>query len=228
MISRELAFVLGLSFFLSLFPLGRTILFPFQIFTTWAHECCHALTATILGGSSIKITIAANGSGLTHYNIVPNRIKKGIISSAGYLGTSALGCAIFYLTIHAGQPHSLFTPRTLAISLSAMMGISLLFWMRNALGFFSILLLGTALASLQYSDFNRYTQTILLFISIQTALNALFDLRTLFTLGSSKSNTSDAHAMQKLFILPHWFWSLSWLVLSLFMMYETVKITSSR
>lgn len=225
LLSHRLYLLLGLSLTLSFFGWGRRILFPFQIFTTWVHECWHALVAMVLGGESIKITLATDGSGLTHYKIPSGRLRQAVIASAGYLGASATGCFIFYLALNVGKPSELWNLHSMVITFCALIVFTLLFWIRNAFGFFSVLLLGGAIAALNYSPFNRYAQEVFLFLAIQTALNALFDIRTLLSLGSSSKIASDAHTMQKLFYLPHWFWAISWLTLSMFMMYYTLVKT---
>jgi len=222
-LSLRLELLLGLSLILSFFSWGRRVLFPFQIFTTWVHECCHAVVALLLGGDAISITISPDGSGLTHYKIPPGKFRQAMIASAGYLGSSAGGCLILTLAVSAEKPSQYWSTHSMVIALCSLIGLSLLFWIRNAFGFFSALLLGGALATLNYSPMNQYAREVLLFLSIQTALNALFDIRTLFDLGSSKKNTSDAHVMQKLFYLPHWFWAISWLSISLLLMFWTVR-----
>ncbi len=222
-LSLQLIALLSISLFLSFFDFGRKLLFPIQVFTTWIHECCHALSAALLGGQAIRITLAPDGSGLTHYRISRGRLKQALIASSGYLGASAFGCALFYFTVHTQRSPIYSSPRTLAIILSVLIGLSLVVWIRNAFGFLSTVLLAVALAGLTYPPFTQYLHSILLFLAIQTALNALFDIRTLFSLGSQAKATSDAHQMAKLFYFPHWCWSFCWLIMSAAMMAWTVQ-----
>ena len=222
---HRLEILLGVSLVLSLFSWGRRVLFPFQIFTTWVHECCHGVTALILGGKSISISLSTDGSGLTHFRIPEGRLRHGIIASAGYLGASLSGCLIFALAVHTEKASHFLSVRTMVISLCGSVLLSLVFWIRNVFGFFSVLILAGALASLNYSPIDHYAHEVILFLAIQTGLNALFDIRTLFGFKSSKANMSDAHTLQKLFFLPYWCWGLSWLVLSLAMMLWTVQHT---
>ena len=223
-LSLRLELLLGLSLVLSFFSWGRRVLFPFQIFTTWIHECCHAVTALLLGGSSIRITISPDGSGLTHYQITSGKIRQAIIASAGYLGASVCGCFIFLLAVGTEKLPHYWNVHSMVIFLCVLIGLSLLIWIRNAFGFFSTLILGGAIFALNYSPLDHYANEVLLFISIQTALNALFDIRMLLGLNSSKKNTSDAHILQKIFYLPHWFWAITWLSISMLMMYGTLRL----
>jgi hypothetical protein len=223
LLQQRLLILLTFSLLLSFFSWGKTVLYPIQIFTTWVHECCHALTATLLGGDSIKITLATDGSGLTHYQIPKSKLRHATIASAGYLGASLIGCLLFYLAIQTERPTVFWNVHHLALFLSGLMILSLVFWIRNFFGAFSVLLLAGALASLNYSPMNQYAHEVLLFLAIQTSLNSLFDIRTLFSLGSSSAKMSDAHTLQKLFWLPHWVWAMLWLSVSITMIYVTIQ-----
>ena len=224
-LSHRLELLLGLSLTLSFFSFGKKVLYPIQLFTTWLHECCHAITALILGGHSIHITISSDGSGLTHFSIPKGKLRHGIIASSGYVGASLCGCLIFALSMGTEKLPKYFNIQALVFCLCILIILSLTFWIRNFFGFVSVLLLGAALASLNYPPMKQYSQEVLLFIGIQTALNAAFDIRTLFSVKISKGNVSDAHTMQKLFHLPHSFWAMLWLSLSFMMIYFTAKLT---
>jgi hypothetical protein len=226
-LNHRLELLLAISLVLSFFPWGKRILFPFQLFTTWIHECCHGIMAILMGGSVLRVTIESDGSGLTHYKIPSGRLRQAMVASSGYLGSSMIGCALFYLSVRSNSAAQLLSSRILVFSLCGLIGLSLLFWIRNVFGFVSTLTLGVALGLMNYTPASRYASDVLDFIAIQTALNALFDIRTLFGLGTSKGITSDAHTMQKLFWFPHWLWAFSWLCLSAFMMYWTVIKTIS-
>ena len=220
---HRLELLLGLSLFLSFFSWGRRVLYPFQIFTTWIHECCHAITAALLGGEAISITLSSDGSGLTRYKITKGTLKHAIIASAGYLGASLSGCFIFFLAVSA-EHSSRLNIRSLVIFLCTAIVLSLAFWIRNAFGFFSLLVLAAALGALNFPPAHQYAHEVLLFLAVQAGLNALFDIRILFGLGS-RGGTSDAHTLQKLFYLPHYFWALAWLGLSISMMIWTIQQT---
>ena len=225
-LSLRLEVFFALSILFSFFSWGKRVLFPFQIFTTWVHECWHAITALLLGGSSIRITIDADGSGLTQYKIENDRLKQALIASSGYLGASLSGCLLFYLTVKAGSSIRFFNTHGLLMLLCSMTGLSLIFWIRNVFGAFSTLLIASVFAGLLfYPKVQSYAHDVLLFLAIQTALNALFDIRTLFGLSSSKKQTSDAHQLQKLFFLPHWIWAILWLAISVCMMLWTLQKT---
>ncbi|RYZ79181.1 MAG: M50 family peptidase [Proteobacteria bacterium] len=202
--------------------LGRKIFYPFQLFTTWVHECAHAVSAFLLGAQSISITLAPDGSGLTRYRLKAGRLRQGIITSSGYLGATLAGCGLFFLNIRYQQGHPIISQRTLLITLSSITILSLLIWIRNGFGILVVLALGAVLASFVYfPQLFPYARFALLFLSIQTALQSLFDIRTLFAVSSKRG--SDAHALAKLWILPHWFWAGTWMGMSLTSIFFTYR-----
>jgi hypothetical protein len=223
----QIEILLALALLLSFFSWGKRVLFPFQIFTTWVHECWHAVVASLLGASDVSITLATDGSGLTRYRIPKSRFAQGLVASAGYLGSSLTGCVIFFLSTQTKEQRLHVSSQTLLLSLCAAIVFSLIFWIRNIFGWVVVAIMGVALASLVYfPSAQPYIQPVMIFIGIQTALNALFDIRVLFSIESSKGVASDAHTLQRLFFLPAWFWALLWLATSLAFMYLTFKLSS--
>jgi hypothetical protein len=213
---HQLEILLGISLLLSFFSWGKRLLFPFQIFTTWIHECAHAVMAVLMGGGSIRITLAPDGSGLTHYSIPKSKFRHAMVASAGYLGASATGCLLFFLS-------QSWNARSLIFTLCSLIVFTLVIWIRNGFGWVSVAILGAGLGALCYPVAEPYANTVLTFLGIQTALNALFDLRQLFSIKASGGTVSDAHTLQKIFYLPAFFWAFLWLLLSMAMMYGTLK-----
>src|SRR6185436_18419745 len=61
----------------SLTPWGPLVLYPFTLFTTWVHECSHALMVVLLGGHVSSITIQPDTSGLTRSLVPASRLVQG-------------------------------------------------------------------------------------------------------------------------------------------------------
>jgi hypothetical protein len=215
---QTLAYPLAASLGLSLFKKGRYLLYPFRLFTTWVHECCHAASALLMGGSVTRITLAADTSGLTQYKLPPGRFRHAFVASSGYLGSSVAGCFLYYLTLSSYRDS-----HTLILALGAVMILSLLFWVRGIFGALSVALLGGAMIALGWKGQPHLSGLVLAFLAIQTGLNALFDIRTLFSL--DPHDRSDAHTMQKLFFLPSWCWATLWLGMSASLAWWTVQHT---
>jgi len=82
----------------SLTPWGPVLLYPFTLFTTWIHECGHAVMAVLVGGSVTSITIQPDTSGLTRSLVPASRLAQGLVASAGYLSASIVGCLLMAAT----------------------------------------------------------------------------------------------------------------------------------
>lgn len=215
----KLEIFLGVSLLLSCFAWGKRILFPFQLFTTWVHECWHAGVALLLGGSHVTITLAPDGSGLTRFKIPKGRVRQSLVASAGYLGASVTGCLLFYLSSEMQNQVFHFSAHRILLALVCLIIFSLVFWIRNAFGIVSVSLMAASLGLLVYSPWRAYSKDVLIFLAVQTALNGLFDLKQLYSIKGG----SDAHTLKKYFYLPAWFWASLWLGLSIGLMAFTVR-----
>ncbi len=213
------AWMVGLSLAVSLFPWGKYVVYPFRLFTTWVHECCHAIAALGLGGQVTRITLSSDTSGLTTYRIPKGRLRQAVVASSGYLGSALAGCLIYAGTLHwpaAGRVGMI------ASSLGALMWLSALLWIRGLFGLLTVGVWGGALIALgQSPSIGSGARYLIPFLGVQTALQGLFDLRTLFEWDSHTH--SDARTMQTLFWLPSGFWAMLWIGMSLFMMGWTIR-----
>jgi hypothetical protein len=216
---RWLLTAAALSLVLSLAPWGWIPLYPFRLATTWIHECGHAIATVLLGGSVRSITIASDGSGLTHSLIPGSRIVQGLVSSAGYLGSSVVGCLLLAATRRAEWE------RRIIWGVGAFMLLTAVVWIRNLFGFAAVLAWGGGLVALGRKGSEDASRFVLSLLAIQVALNAVFDIRVLFL---GVAGPSDADAMARLFLLPSWVWAGVWMILSLGMLGWTVSTTRSR
>jgi hypothetical protein len=205
---------------LSLVPGGRYVLYPFELLTTWVHECGHATMTVLIGGSVESVTIAPDTSGLTHSRYPSSIVFGALVSSAGYLGASFVGCALLAAT------RLRKTARWLLWLLGALMITSLIFWVRNLFGAAVVVVLGSALLLLGRFGRGAWAEGALAFIALQIALNALLDIRTLFLLDAGVH--SDAQSMADRFVLPAWLWAGAWMGLSVTMLAATLWWTRER
>jgi hypothetical protein len=209
----------AVSLALSVTPWGPIVLYPFKIFTTWVHECSHALMAVLVGGRVGSITIETNTSGLTESLIPPTRTARALVSSAGYLGASVVGCLLLAATRVEKWARSILW------GVGAFMLFTLLVWIRNPFGWFAVLAWGAALLSLARRGSKEVMRFVVSLLAIQVALNAVYDIRVLFLI---RGGASDAEAMARLFILPAWFWATLWMAASVGMLAWTVWATRMR
>jgi hypothetical protein len=209
----------AVSLAISLTPWAPFLLYPFKLFTTWVHECAHALMTVAVGGSVMSITIAPDTSGLTQSLVPSGRITRGLVASAGYLGAAFVGC----LLMVAARVQK--WTRGILLALGAFMLFTLVVWMRNLFGFAVVLAWGVALLALARRGLGNAPRLVLSLLAIQVALNSVYDIRVLFLIDGGPS---DAATMARLFLLPSWIWATGWMVLSVAMLGATLLMTRGR
>jgi hypothetical protein len=203
----------AVSLAVSLTPWAPILLYPFKLFTTWVHECGHALMTVLTGGHVTAITIEPDTSGLTRSLSPDGRIPRGFVASAGYLGAAIVGCLLMAATRMERRAHVIF------LAIGAFMLLTLVFWMRNLFGALVVLAWGLGLVAVGVRGMPNAVRFLLSFLAIQVALNAVYDLRVLFLIEGGRS---DAATMARLFVLPAWFWATTWMVVSVAMLAATL------
>jgi len=212
-------------------PFAEFLTYPFRIFVTFIHEGGHALAALLTGNSVASLSVAMNASGET-YTTQGGLFSQVFISSAGYLGSMAfgalllilirkavaarivlLGCAIFVfgLTMIYGLIKPIF-------SMSAWSGIPFTLLAGTILSVGLILI--ARFASAKVATF------FVSFLAVQSVLNALFDLKTLFSLSSPFGSTvqTDAVNMFNATGIPAIFWTVIWIALALGILWFAMRL----
>jgi len=202
----------------SLTPWGPVLLYPFTLFTTWIHECGHAVMAVLVGGSVTSITIQPDTSGLTRSLVPASRLAQGLVASAGYLSASIVGCLLMAATRVERRA------RPILWGIGVFMLLTVVIWMRNPFGALVVLGWGIALLLLARKGSGRASRFILSVLAIQVALNAVYDIRVLFLV----NGRSDAETMARLFLAPAWLWAGLWMIASIVMLAWTLRITRGR
>lgn len=208
-----------LSVGLSLTSWGKLPLYPFKLFTTWVHECGHALMTLLLGGTVSSITIEPDTSGVTRSLLPAGRIARGLVASSGYLGASVVGC----LLMAAARVEK--RARAIVWAVGALMLFTLVIWMRNLFGFMVVLAWGAALVALARKASGHGSRFVLSLLAIQVALDSVYDIRVLFHVDGGHS---DAETMADLFLLPPWLWASAWMLMSVGMLAWTLWMTRVR
>jgi len=202
----------------SLTPWGPLALYPFTLFTTWVHECGHAVMAVLVGGRVGAITIQPDTSGLTQSLVPAGRIAQGLVASAGYLAASLVGCLLTAATRVEKRA------RPILWSIGAFMLFTLVFWIRNLFGALVVLAWAAALLALVRRETGRAPRFVLSVLAVQVALNAVYNIRVLFLV----HGPSDAQTMARLFLAPAWFWASLWMAVSIAMLVWTLRRTGGR
>jgi hypothetical protein len=217
-LNNRLWLAAALCFGVSLTPWGPLILYPFTLFTTWVHECGHAVMAVLLGGRVTAITIQPDTSGLTRSLMPSSRMAQGLVASAGYLGASVVGCLLMAATRVDRRA------RPILWGIGAFMLLTVVIWMRNLFGALAVLGWGVTLLALARKGTGRAPRFVLSVLAVQVALNAVFDIRMLFLV----HGRSDAETMARLFLLPAWLWAGAWMIISVAMLAWTLRATRGR
>ena len=209
----------AVSLAISLTPWAHVLLYPFKLFTTWVHECGHALMTVLVGGRVTSITIEPDTSGLTRSLVPVGRVAGGLVASSGYLGAAVVGCLLMAATRIEKWAHLIL------LSVGAFMLVTLALWMRNLFGFGVVLAWAVALMALSRQGIGNAPRFVLSLLAIQVALNSVYDIRVLFLLDRGRS---DAATMARLFLLPSWVWATAWMLMSVAMLGATVWLTRGR
>jgi hypothetical protein len=209
----------AVSLLVSLTPWARFLLYPFKLFTTWAHECGHALMTVLVGGRVTSIIIQPDTSGLTNSLLPVGRVTRGLVASSGYLGAALVGCLLMAATRIEKWA------RVILVGLGACMFFTLVFWMRNLFGFVAVLAWGVALVALAGKGMGNAPRFLLGLLAVQVALNSVYDIRVLFLIDRGRS---DAETLARLFLLPSWMWATAWMLISVAMLGATLSMTMTR
>ena len=183
-------------------PFGHQVGFPLVLISTVAHEMGHALTALLVGGSVDRVEVNLDGSGVA-YTATTGRLDAALVSAGGLVGP-AIAAALCFVSARSAR-----IARWTLFLLTALLLLSLVFWMRNPFGVVYVLALAAALAAVGWRATAHVAQLVLVFVAVQLALSVYSRGDYLFTefadvggarLPSDVSHMSDALAG------PYWFW----------------------
>jgi hypothetical protein len=206
----------ALSLGISLTRFGPLVLYPFKLFTTWVHECGHAVMTVVVGGRVNSIVIEFNTTGITRSLIPEGRIAQGLVASAGYLGASIVGCVLMTAARGKKRAHAIL------LGIGACMLATLAIWIRNPFGIAVVLIWSIALIALSRHASGPVSSFVLSLLAVQVALDSVYDIRVLFLV---HVGYSDADTMARLFVLPAWFWAAVWMLVSIAMLTWTLVRT---
>jgi hypothetical protein len=207
-------------------PYGYVALYPFKIFATWIHESSHGLLMMITGAGLDRLEIFRDTSGLAYprHGIAP--VAQAFVSSAGYMGTAALGALFLVLgrTDRGGR-------RVLG-GLGLLMVASAIFTVRNGFGIGAVVAGGVVLFLLAWFAPDKVNAFVLNFLAAQSCINAVLDIRVLFGatmyVDGQPHTQSDADAVSKVVGGPPWLWASLWLVWSFALFYAALRYARVR
>lgn len=213
---RKLLLALLVSAALGLFFWQNPVLAPFKLLVVLMHETGHAVATLLVGGSVRSIVVMPNEGGLTESLIPATLLRRIVVSSGGYVGSTVSGCVLLFVAARAREA------RWPLVLLAGWTGAVTLLWVRDGFTLlfalaWTALLLGFARWAPQLAR-----RALLVFLATFSALYALFDIKDdLLQLGPPRG--SDADALAQLTHVPAIAWGLGWGLLSLALVVLTLR-----
>lgn len=212
-------------------PFAEFLTYPFRIFVTFIHEGGHALAALLTGNSVASLSVATNASGET-YTTQGGLFSQVLISSAGYLGSMVFGALLLILIRRAVAARMvLIGSGILIFGLTMIFGlIKPIFWMTAWSGIpftlFAGLFISAALILIAKFASAKVATFFVSFLAVQSVLNALFDLKTVFFLSAPFGPTvpTDAVNMAQATGIPAIFWTVIWISLALGILWFAMRL----
>jgi hypothetical protein len=221
----------AISIVLWFIPFAEILTYPFRIFVTFIHEGGHAIAALLTGNSVQSLSIATNASGET-YTSQGGAISQMFVASAGYLGSMAYGALLLVLIRKA------IAARVVLIG-----SAGLVFALTLIYGLFKPVVSGAALSGVPFTLLagtlltvglvavakfanGRLATFFVSFLAVQCILNALLDLKTVFFLSSPFATVvpTDAVNMASATGIPAFFWSVTWIVMALGILFLAMRL----
>lgn len=193
------------------------ITYPIRLLVTFIHEGAHALVGLLTGGAVQSISVQPDGSGLTQTYLF-GWLPAVLVASAGYLGASLYGATLIGLLRRGVEARKLILVTGVAVGLVTLGVLKGLIFTGNVFGLFWGVVLTAALLFAGLKMSRQAAGWTAAFIGVQCVLNALLDLKTLFTLTVSTWGGNDAANMASKTLIPAPVWAALWIVLSLGML----------
>ena len=174
---------------------------------------CH--TALTIGGTISWLNIYPDGSGLANTLIPIGAFQRALVACAGYQGTAvAGGIMLMFRRTNLGA-------RVGTCGMGLAMLLTCIFFVGNAFGLVSLLLMGILLLAAGWRLSSFWIGELYALLAATTCLNAITSIRVLFFITEANIGgvvqSSDAVAMQDATKIYAWIWASVWMVLAFWM-----------
>ncbi len=213
-------------------PLLGLLVYPLQLFATFVHEGGHVLATLLTGNSVQSLTVAPDTSGEV-WSQGSGWFSQLLISSAGYLGTTAFGAGLLaWMRYGWSSRMALFVSAAIVGSLTVLFGtIAPLFNLLSTVTvgsmFFTIVsgaVLTVGLAAIAKYASLKWVNFSLAFLAVQCLLNAIFSLFDLFMVATLTDGHSDAANMAAATGIPAVIWVFIWMGISILMISVGLRV----
>jgi Peptidase M50B-like len=190
----------------------------FSIVNTLIHETGHALMALLTGGKVQKIQLFSNTEGAA-WTSNPHWLGRVLTSLAGYVFSSATACLFLYFISIEKYDYILYI-------LITILGLGLLFWIRNLYGFFWITTFCAGFGYLLWAGNATIIQYVLLFITAVIFVQSIISAFEILYLSFKDShNAGDATNLARAtYIIPAQIWGLFFFLQSLFFGWKGIEL----
>jgi hypothetical protein len=206
-------------------PLIGYLTYPIRIFATFIHEGGHALAAILTGNSVQSLSVSADGSGEV-YSLGQGLFSGLLISSAGYLGTTAFGVGLLaWMRYGRSSRLALYVSAGLVAAMTVLFGILAPIWnlfATSTLGGFAFTIFSGAVLAVGLFAVARFATLkwanfAVAFLAVQCLLNAVYDLLNVFYISTFSSEHTDAANMAAATGIPGIVWVFIWMGISIVM-----------
>jgi hypothetical protein len=191
------------------------VLYPVRLLVTMMHESGHAIATLLVGGEVNQIILNADSSGKCLSLLPEGVLRRAIVGSGGYLGTSVVGAVLLLATFR-------FRLRRVVLGAACVWLVVMgAFYARDS--FTLLFCLGTAVALGLGARFlpEVLVDMVNLFLASFTALNALFDMRYILMSSQGRAG-SDAAILADATWVPAIVWAVVWMVLGVVLLAAAV------
>ncbi len=208
------------------FPSFNYLVYPLQLFATFIHEGSHVLATVLTGNSVQSLTVSPDASGVV-WSESSGWFSQLLISSAGYLGTTAFGTLLLvWMRYSFSSRAALYFSSGFVGVMTVVFGLLMPIWnvfsLRVTVGSIAFTVLSGAVLTAGLFAVARYANLkwlnfSLAFLAVQCLLNALFSLVDLFFISTMTDAHSDALNMANATGIPSLAWVVIWMAISVVM-----------
>ncbi|KAL7530976.1 hypothetical protein ACHAWF_003583 [Thalassiosira exigua] len=219
---RLLRAILAIVIFLNA-PVGKYVLYPGMLFSTWIHESFHGLAALSIGGKISWLNIYPDGSGLANTLIPMGRFTRAWVASAGYQGTAVVGgIMLMFRRTNLGA-------RIGTCGIGLAMLLTCVLFIRNTFGLIIMTPMAISLVAAGWRLPAFWLGELYALLAATTCLNAITSIRVLYFVSEATIGgvvrSSDATTMQDVTKIHSWVWASAWMVLAFWMTSMGVFVT---
>jgi len=192
----------ALSVVLPRIPHGNKLLYPFALLGVWIHELGHAVMAKLLGGDVDRMELY-KGLGGVVFHRSEGRLTGALVSAAGLLGPAFFGALIIVFSARTK------TSRYVLPVISVAAVLSVVFFIRNGFGIWSMSLIAVVLVPIAFKAPDIVRVFVAQLIGIQFCLASWGTWDYLFTdkiIVAGRPVNSDTGSIADALLLPYWFW----------------------